>query len=150
MATSQAREHLYARPKNGCRIFEPGFHLIPHRLHFSEKGFHSRDLRLSAAIFSAADLTSATRRPQPAPKTDQVLSDCREMQAFVANRSDQPLGVTEQAAATTLSVMVPALSDSSGARRRTLALRAIPELTPYSRECVCASAMRRAPCASFG
>src|SRR6185295_18502165 len=135
-------KYLYTRPKNGGRGVERGLSLIPHRLYFSEIGFHDYELCISingqanefirsfAANLSALDLTSATRRPQPTPKTGQVFSDCRKRKRSSQINLTKCSALVTRAAATTVSVMAVVSPERSSTRRKILPLRTTPEFTP--------------------
>jgi hypothetical protein len=88
-------------------------------------------LAASAAILSAVDLTSATRRPQPAPKTGHVLSDWRKRKRSSQMAEIRIFRSAARAAAMTASVTVRESSGNPSIRRNTLPLRPVPEFTPY-------------------
>src|SRR5262245_40672976 len=67
-------------------------------------------LAASAAIFSALDFTSATRRAQPVPKIGQVLRDWRKRNRSSQMATIRVFGSTACAAATTASVTAPVSS----------------------------------------
>ena len=78
-------QYLHARPKDGDRLLNQDL-ILTHIDCMSPKlcfmviypRIATRALKVFAAIAKAADLTSATRQPQPTPKTGQVFSDCKK------------------------------------------------------------------------